>query len=156
MTPEERRARHTAYMRTWRKRHPEYCAEVARRRREEGHDHQLAVSREWRARNRERIREQHRAWKLANPDKVREQRRHHRDRLRYRKHPELLVEQAAAAIRPSGLTSLVDSLPDDLRSEYMLAVLEGRDPAEAVRRYRSIERQWSIATVGWDFEREAA
>lgn len=156
MTPEERRAHHAAYMRTWRAKHPEYVTEVARRAREEGHDHELAVSRAWRARNRERVRERNRAWRRANPDKVRAQRQRHRDRLRYRKHPEQLIEDAAIAIRPSGLTSLVDPLPDDLRAEYILAVLEDRDPDEAVRRYRAKERNWSLSTVGWDFEREAA
>jgi hypothetical protein len=47
--------------------------------------------------------------------------------------------------RTSGLVAVVsrdDELADDLRSEAVLALLEGRDAADAVRTYRSRERAW--------------
>jgi hypothetical protein len=50
--------------------------------------------------------------------------------------------------RPSRATVLPDvparddELADDLRSEAVLALLEGRDAADAVRTYRSRERAW--------------
>lgn len=46
----------------------------------------------------------------------------------------------------SPLTVFADPLPEDLRSEVVLALLEGRDPLAAATRYRRIERAWGYRT----------
>lgn len=40
-----------------------------------------------------------------------------------------------------------EALAQDLRSEAVVAMLEGRDPAEAVRAYRAREGAWAIMAV---------
>jgi hypothetical protein len=61
-------------------------------------------------------------------------------------HP--LFDQARAIVGPnrSGLTVLRDPLYDDLIAVATLAILQGRDPAEAVRRFRSAELAWRRVT----------
>ncbi len=48
--------------------------------------------------------------------------------------------------RKSSLVALYDPLHDDLLSEATLALVEGRDPSEAVRRYRARERTYGRIT----------
>jgi hypothetical protein len=59
-------------------------------------------------------------------------------------HP--LFDQARRFVQASTMTILCDPLPDDLMSEAVLALLEGRDPKAAVARYRKCERSWQEAT----------
>ena len=62
-------------------------------------------------------------------------------------HP--LFERARAAIGPirSTLTTLYDPLPDDLLSEAVLALIEGRDAAAAVAEFRRRELRWGRITA---------
>jgi hypothetical protein len=46
-------------------------------------------------------------------------------------------------VRGARLAWWSECLADDLRSEAVLALLEGRDPAEAVARYRAREHTWA-------------
>jgi len=48
--------------------------------------------------------------------------------------------------RRTGLVALYDPLYDDLVSEATLALIEGRDPEDAVRRYGSAERSFGRVT----------
>jgi hypothetical protein len=48
--------------------------------------------------------------------------------------------------RTTTLVSLVDPLYDDLVSEATLAMIEGRDPVDAVRAYRARERAFGRVT----------
>ena len=59
-----------------------------------------------------------------------------------------LFEQARRIVGPrkTSLTQLDDPLHDDLLSEATLAILEGRDPVEAVRRYGARERSFGRVT----------
>lgn len=59
-------------------------------------------------------------------------------------HP--FFEQARAFVRPGSMAVWHDPLPDDLMSEAVLALLEGRDPAGAVARYARTERVWQRMT----------
>ena len=61
-------------------------------------------------------------------------------------HP--LFDRARAIVGPdrSGLTVLRDTLYDDLISVATLAILQGRDPAEDVRRFRASEFAWRRMT----------
>ena len=61
-----------------------------------------------------------------------------------------------AARLTSGTDYSVDWGQNDMMGEAVLAILEGRDPDEAVRRYRAKEkaadkvRAWRVEDVGWD------
>jgi hypothetical protein len=59
-----------------------------------------------------------------------------------------LFEQAKRIVGPprGTLTTLHDPLHEDLLSEATLAILEGRDPAEAVDRYGARERSFGRVT----------
>lgn len=59
-----------------------------------------------------------------------------------------LFEQARRVVgqRRTTLIALHDPLHDDLLSEATLALLEGRDPVEAIRRYGSKERAFGRMT----------
>jgi hypothetical protein len=61
-------------------------------------------------------------------------------------HP--LFDQARAVVGPrrTSLVSLRDPLYDDLIAEATLAILEGRDPHEAVRAYGARERSFGRVT----------
>jgi len=48
--------------------------------------------------------------------------------------------------QPTTLVTLRDPLHEDLLSEATLALLEGRDPADAVVRYRARERAYGRIT----------
>lgn len=48
--------------------------------------------------------------------------------------------------RVTSLVTLHDPLHEDLLSEAVLALLEGRDPAEAVRAYGARERAYGRVT----------
>lgn len=61
-------------------------------------------------------------------------------------HP--LLEEARLHVPDrSTLITLYDPLVEDLRSEYVLAVLEGRNPMAAVRKYRSCQRTYAYRTA---------
>ena len=113
----------------------------------------------------------HRAWRAANPDyrerqnRLRNERRR-RDgrgdrsaeyaRRKSRAIPPIppkhlghqLFELARRIVGPqqTTLVTLKDPLHDDLLSEATLALLEGRDPADAVVRYRARERAFGRIT----------
>jgi hypothetical protein len=112
----------------------------------------------------------YRAWRAAHPEyKERENRRRaERRRLngrgdrsaeyrrrRSRAIPPLpplhdghdLFEEAHRIVGPrrTSLVTLHDPLHDDLLSEATLALIEGRDPREAIRRFRS--REWAIGRI---------
>lgn len=61
-------------------------------------------------------------------------------------HP-LLAEAAKLVPNNSTLTTLYDPLHEDLRSEAILALLEGRDPLAAIISYRAIEKAWGRVTM---------
>lgn len=98
------------------------------------------------------------AWKKANPEKVRQQRQRHAARLHAKAHPDLVLQQAATIVgaSTSTLIYLYDPLREDLLAEAALAMLEGRDPREAVRRYRSTENAWGRKTRVLDWDPPAA
>jgi hypothetical protein len=48
--------------------------------------------------------------------------------------------------RPGTLVTLEDPLYDDLLSEATLALVEGRDPQDAIRRYSATERAFARVT----------
>ena len=114
------------YYRHWRATHPEYRA------------------RQNRLRNERRRR-------FGRGDRTREY-----ARRASRAHPPLpglhlghdLFEQARRIVGPrrGTLKTLYDPLHEDLLSEATLAILEGRDPAEAVNRYGSRERSFGRVT----------
>jgi hypothetical protein len=54
--------------------------------------------------------------------------------------------QAIVGPRPSTLVTLHDPLYDDLVSEATLALIEGRDPADAVRAFGARERAFGRVT----------
>jgi hypothetical protein len=60
----------------------------------------------------------------------------------------LLFEEARRIVgqRRSTLATLHDPLHDDLLSEATLALLEGRDPVDAIRRYGATERAFGRVT----------
>ena len=112
-----------------------------------------------------------RAWRAARPDyrarqnQLRNERRRRRGRgdrrAEYgrrpsRAHPSVpglhighaLFDQARRIVGPrrTALVELHDPLYDDLLSEATLAILEGRDPAEAVRSYGARERSFGRVT----------
>lgn len=53
-------------------------------------------------------------------------------------------ETPTATARRARERETYDPLREDLRSEAVLALLEDRDPAEAVRRARSVELGWRL------------
>ena len=59
-----------------------------------------------------------------------------------------LFEQARDIVGPrrTSLVALHDPLHDDLLSEATLALIEGRDPHEAIRSFRSRERAFGRIT----------
>jgi hypothetical protein len=113
----------------------------------------------------------YRAWRAAHPEyrerqnRLRAQRRRRIGRgdrsqeyarRRSRTMPQIpamhlghdLFEMARRIVGPrrSSLVTLYDPLYDDLLSEATLALIEGRDPAEAVRRYGATERSFGRVT----------
>lgn len=112
--------------------------------------------------NHEHRLERQRQWRSAHPDEVRRASRESYARNHYRWHRASAVAtlppiptlhhghplfEIAWAIVPDRtparpFVSCGDPLDEDLRSEVVLAILEGRDPREAVDRYRSIEHTW--------------
>jgi hypothetical protein len=113
-----------------------------------------------------------RAWRAAHPEYRARQNRLRNERRRrlgrgdrsaeYRRRPSRsipgvpalhlghhLFEEARRIVghRHSTLASLHDPLHDDLLSEATLALLEGRDPVEAVRRYGAMERSFGRVTA---------
>lgn len=112
-----------------------------------------------------------RAWRAAHPDyrarqnHLRNERRRRLGRgdrtLEYRRRqsraipaiPDLhlghdLFEEARRIVgqRRTSLLTLADPLHDDLISEATLALLEGRDPIDAIRRYGAVERAFGRVT----------
>jgi hypothetical protein len=59
-----------------------------------------------------------------------------------------LFDRARAIVGPrrSSLVTLYDPLHDDLLSEATLALLEGRDPREAIRAFRAREQAFGRIT----------
>jgi hypothetical protein len=59
-----------------------------------------------------------------------------------------LFEMARRIVGPrrTSLVTLYDPLYDDLLSEATLALIEGRDPEDAVRRYGAAERTFGRVT----------
>ena len=113
----------------------------------------------------------YRAWRAAHPDYRARQNRLRNERRRLRGRGDRTAEYAARrsrAIPPvpalhaghdffeearrivgprrTSLVSLYDPLYDDLLSEATLALVEGRDPHDAVRRYASRERSFGRLT----------
>lgn len=105
-------------------------------------------------------------WRRANPERAREQSRQNYarngagwDRYRvvvpYEPVPVLhlgdpLFEQARVIVPDSAYewrSITHDPLNEDLRSEAVLAMLEGRDPSEAVQLFRSAENGWRAMTA---------
>lgn len=113
----------------------------------------------------------HRAWRAAHPEyrarqnRLRNERRQARGRgdrsAEYARRPSRaapplpgahvghpLFDAARAIVGPrvTSLVTLHDPLHEDLLSEAVLALLEGRDPAEAVRAYGARERAYGRVT----------
>jgi hypothetical protein len=113
----------------------------------------------------------HRAWRAAHPDyrarqnRLRNERRQRNGRgdrsaeyarRRSRAIPPIpglhvghdLFERARHIVGPrrSNLTTLHDPLYDDLLSEATLALIEGRDPRDAIRAYGARERAFGRVT----------
>lgn len=120
-----------AYFRDWRAAHPEYrtreTRRVAARRRHLGREDRTTEYANARARRVSRA--------PTEPMPI-----------LHLGHP--LFDQARAVVGPdrSGLTVLRDPLYDDLISVATLAILQGRDPAEDVRRFRAAEFAWRRMT----------
>lgn len=120
-----------AYYRAWRRRHPEYrtreSRRVAARRRELGREDRTTEYANARARR--------------EPAPVLEP-------MPTLHHGHPLFDQARAIVGrdTSGLTILRDPLYDDLISIATLAILQGRDAAEDVRRFRAAEFAWRRMT----------
>jgi len=116
-----------------------------------------------------------RAWRAAHPgyrarqNRLRNERRSRDGRgdrtLEYRQRPSralpgvpglhlghALFEEARRIVgqRRTTLTVLHDPLHDDLLSEATLALLEGRDPRDAIRRYGATERAYGRLTCPLD------
>jgi hypothetical protein len=112
-----------------------------------------------------------RAWRAAHPEyrirqnRIRNERRRRAGRgdrtAEYRRRPSRalpgipdlhvghdLFEQARRIVgqRRTTLVALHDPLHDDLLSEATLALIEGRDPHDAVRRYGATERAFGRVT----------
>jgi hypothetical protein len=95
-------------------------------------------------------------WKRANRDKVQAQRRRRALKLRrlieplptaHMGHP--LFEQARDLLGPDPtafMIYLTDPLHEDLLSVAVVALVEGSDPAAAVRRFRASEHAWRRMT----------
>ena len=115
--------------------------------------------RRWRLAHPESERARKAAWRAANPERVRAAWR--ADNARRRApvrdapipapatgHP--LFEEAARIVpfygRGRSVSFWHEELEYDLRAEAVLALLEGRDPVEAVNRYRGRERTWERTT----------
>lgn len=61
-------------------------------------------------------------------------------------HPLFDAARAIVGMDRGTLTMLHDPLREDLLSEAVVALVEGRDPSEAVRRFRAIENGWRAWT----------
>jgi len=101
-------------------------------------------------------------WRAANPDKLRAQREGENARRRAARpvvppvpepasgHP--LFDEAVRLVpfagRGRSVSFWLEELEYDLRAEAVLAMLEGRDPAEAVKSYRGRETNWQ-RHAGW-------
>jgi hypothetical protein len=123
-----------------------------------------AYHRRWRQEHPEIEKARRDRWRAANPDRVRAQRETENERRRARRAAELespipapatghpLFEAAARIVPVAGRGGVVsfwdEELEYDLRSEAVLAMLDGRDPIEAIRTYRSRERRWRHL-AGW-------
>lgn len=155
----------------WRQRHPAKASQTRRRWREANSEHVNELNREWRARNPDKMRaarkrwtddnldrvaEYARRWRRENPDKVREIKRRYRARLRaMRAHLPALGELRKAALLANDVYAAVHRavpadlpawLRDDVISEVVLSILEGRAAIEdaaaeakaALRRHRAV------------------
>jgi hypothetical protein len=114
----------------------------------------------------------HRAWRAAHPEyrarqnRLRAERRRRQGRenrsVEYARRPSRarpsiprlhvgheLFELARRIVGPrrTSLQTLYDPLYDDLVSEATLALIEGRDPTEAIRRYGARERSFGRITL---------
>lgn len=126
----------------------------------------------WRADHAEAEKARRKAWKEANREKVNAVKRAWY-RLRRKNEPAApipdthtgdheLFEWVREVIPSSSWTtrdqvSVFEIMNEDLRSEAILAVLEGRDPDEAIKAYRRAENEWKYKTApyrldGWDGE----
>lgn len=120
--------RDAGYYRAWRRDHPDY-------------------------RRREVDRTRRRRAVLGREDRVIEYRNRRSRAVAVEPIPSLhrgheLFDRARAIVGParSGLTILLDPLHEDLLSVATLALLEGRDAIEAVRRFRASETAWRRIT----------
>jgi hypothetical protein len=107
-----------------------------------------AYYRAYRAANLERLREYDRQRRKNNPRlraqrKASEQRRRAKLRGRCEPLPELFPDLVRGAV----LMFREEAIDADVRQERELAKLEGRDPDEAERRYRSTELAWVRLTL---------
>ena len=124
-----------AYYRAWRAAHPDYRARQSRLRAER----RRRLGREDRSREYARCREQRRRSSPARQDAASIQPLHLGHEL---------FDHAREVVGPrrTSLVTLHDPLHDDLLSEATLALLEGRDPHEAVRAYGTRERTYGRVT----------
>lgn len=138
----KRRQKEANYQRSWRAAHPLYHSD----RRRAQHEHEL---------------ERRKRWRQAHPELVREQQRRYRARLREERGepvefamPALftgheVLEQAVELVgRPwVGRRDTYDPSREDWAAEAVLAILEGRDPEEAVQLARRADMAWRFSTV---------
>lgn len=108
----------------------------------------------WREKNRDRERERRRAWRAANRDKVNAQKRRYHEA-----HYVPVVHEPLPMLYPDQQRGTVvsfweDELRIDIMQERALAALEGRDPDEAERAYRSREKMWQANTLPYLMEEE--
>lgn len=110
--------------------------------------------RAYRARNRIRIREQERARRRAPEVRKARHQQEARRLQRRRAEREARVicpwtghEFLALAVQLVPMSSWDPDLSEDLRSEAVLAMLEGRDPQQAVRAERARHKAWEAVTT---------
>jgi hypothetical protein len=104
---------------------------------------------------REREREKRRAWRALNVELVRAQKARYSARTRtevsefpdlFMGHPLFETARYICGSRPAFDYGL---MWEERMGEVVLALLEGRDPAEADRRTANTERQWRYHVVGF-------
>ena len=140
MRSPESLAQRAAYGRAWREAHRDYHSA-------------------WRAGHRASETARLMSWRVANPDKLAAQKRryataHPRPSLDTTPLPSpffghALFDAARAIVGPdrnSGLKVWRDPLHEDLLSVAVVALIEGSDATEAVRRYRATETGWRRVT----------
>lgn len=157
--------------RRWRERHPNKARETRRRWREANSERVNELNREWRTQNPEKVREAQERWRKANrarlagyfrkwarenPEANRERKRRYRERLRaIQQHwpafgelqkAALLANDVYAAVHRAVPADLPGWLRDDVISDAVLSILEGRAAIEnaaaeakaALRRHRAV------------------